>query len=530
MKTVNAWLIPAMAVFCSVVLPPPVAANGPKPKEATAIEVPPEKPPKGGVINFSFANVHRRAAALAAEPYKPDRPELPDFLKNLSYDQYRDIRFRPDYAIWRGQNSPFEVQLFSRGFLHQDRVTINLVENGEVHELAYSPDLFDLGKNTFPEQIPNHIGFAGFRLHYPLNRDDYFDEVAVFLGASYFRAVGQKQNYGLSARGLAVDTALTKPEEFPVFREFWIEKPQPDATEITVYGLMDSPRTTGAYRFVIKPGLHTVMEVKAHLFLREKVDKLGVAPVTSMFLFGENTERYTNDFRPEVHDSDGLLIVAGNGERLWRPLNNLRELNVSAFEVTDPMAFGLLQRDREYDHYQDLEANYQTRPSLLVEPIGKWGTGAVELVEIPTTAEKYDNIVAFWRPQGETQAGQEFDFEYRLRWAMDAEGRILNGRTIATRIGAGGADGPDQATRRFVLDFAGTSFVDLAPDEPVEAVITASAGRLFNQVVQQNPHTGGRRVFFELAPEGAEAVDLRCFLRSGDRVLTETWTYQWKPQ
>lgn len=497
-----------------------VAANGSSRAAA--------KPAK---LSFTFANVHRRAAALAAQPYQADRPDLPEYLKDLNYDRYRDIRFKPERSIWRGQSSPFELQMFSRGFLHLDRVTINLIENGEAKPLSYSASFFDFGANPVPAELPeDNVGFAGFRIHYPLNRDDYFDEVAVFLGASYFRAVGQKQNYGLSGRGLAIDTALSHPEEFPVFREFWIQKPKPEDTELTVFALLDSLRVTGAYRFVIKPGLQTVIDVKAHLFMRNKVEKIGIAPLTSMLLFGENSERYMNDFRPEVHDSDGLLIVSQSGERLWRPLTNPRDLAVNVFEVNELQAFGLLQRDREYDHYQDLEARYEDRPSVLVEPISGWGKGYVELVEIPSNADKYDNIGVYWRPEKLPEAGQELDFEYRLRFALEVEGRLLGGRAIATRIGAGGSDVPEYDKRRFVIDFAGPAFAELPPESPIEAVITTSAGKLINQVVQPNARTGGRRVFFELVPEGTKVVDLRCFLRSGDHVLTETWTYQWRAE
>nr|MDQ3958849.1 glucan biosynthesis protein [Pseudomonadota bacterium] len=307
-------------------------------------------------IQFGFADVHRRAQELAAGPFAADRPELPGAFQGLSYDQYRDIRFRPERAVWRGEGLPFQVQLFPRGFMFLDRVKINIIDSGEAVPVAFSRALFDYGRNPVPEELPADIGFAGLRFFYPLHRDDHFDEVAVFLGASYFRAIGQNQAYGLSARGLAIDTGLASQEEFPLFREFWLEKPDKDATELTLYTLMDSRRATGAYRFVIRPGLQTVMEVKAHIFMRERVEKLGVAPLTSMFYHGELTERYMADFRPEVHDSEGLLVETGNGERIWRPLINPRRLRISTFQVTDPKGFGLFQRDRVFDHYQDLEA------------------------------------------------------------------------------------------------------------------------------------------------------------------------------
>jgi glucans biosynthesis protein len=354
-------------------------------------------PPK----RFNFADVHRRAAGLAKQTFEDSKREIPAFLRDLSYDQYQDIRFRPEKALWRNEGLPFEVRFAHLGFLFLWPVKINVVENGEVKPVAYSNDYFDYGHNKVPADLPADLGFAGFRLLYPLHQDGRYDEVAVFLGASYFRAVGQNQGFGISARGLAIDTGLPKAEEFPFFREFWIEKPARDATDITVYALLDSQSATGAYRFVIKPGLATICEVKAHVFMRQKVQKLGIAPLTSMFFHGELTDRFMDDFRPEVHDSDGLLLETGNGEWLWRPLVNPRRLNVSSFQDTNPKGFGLLQRDRDFSNYQDLEALYQRRPSAWIEPVGEWGKGVVQLIEIPSSAERYDNIVKADRRGGE---------------------------------------------------------------------------------------------------------------------------------
>lgn len=480
-------------------------------------------------LQFGFADVHRRAQELAAGPFAADRPELPGAFQGLSYDQYRDIRFRPEKSLWREQGLPFQVQFFPRGFMFVDRVRVNIIEGGVTTPVAFSRDLFEYGHNSVPEQLPADMGFAGLRLHYPLHRDDYFDEVAVFHGASYFRAIGQNQTYGLSARGLAIDTGLASQEEFPLFREFWLEKPDKDATELIVYALLDSQRATGAYRFVIKPGLQTVMEIKAHIFMRERVGKLGIAPLTSMFYHGELTERPVLDFRPEVHDSDGLFLETGNGERIWRPLINPHGLRMSALQATDLKGFGLFQRDRVFDHYQDLEAHYHTRPSAWVETVGKWGAGQVELVEIPSHSERYDNIVAFWVPAKPTEPGQALELEYRIRFALDPEARVRGGRTIATRIGAGGTDVPQPDKRKFVIDFAGENLKGLEAEAPVEVVVNASSGQVINVVAQKNQYTAGWRAFFELVPSSDQAVDLRCFLKLGMDVLTETWSFQWLP-
>jgi glucans biosynthesis protein len=479
---------------------------------------------------FGFEDVWQRAQELARQPYEPDRPELPQVFKDMQYDQYRDIRFRPEKNLWANQSLPFQLQFFSRGFLYADRVTINIVDAIGPRLLPFTGDLFDFGKNQVPPRLPQNMGFAGFRILYPLHSDDKLDEIAVFLGASYFRAIGQNQNYGVSARGLAIDTGLEKPEEFPVFREFWIQKPGPDANALTLFALLDSPRTTGAYRFVIQPGLQTIVDVKARIFMRERVDKLGIAPLTSMFYHGETTDRFMDDFRPEVHDSDGLIVESGRGERIWRPAANPVRLQISPFEVVSPRGFGLMQRDRDYDHYQDTEAIYHSRPSVWVETKGDWGQGHVELVEIPSPSERNDNLVTFWTPAQRLEAGETLDVEYRLHFALDPEARLLGGRALATRIGAGGTDVPDYSRRKFVIDFTGQSLKRLDPDATdVEPVCNTSSGTIAQSVAHHNQFTDGWRLFFELVPEEDKAADLRCFLRRGQDVLTETWVFRWAP-
>jgi periplasmic glucans biosynthesis protein len=484
---------------------------------------------------FTFADVHRQAADLANRPYEETKDILPQPVRNLSYDQYRDIRFRPEKALWRGEGLPFEVQFFQRAsfaFMSSslDKVVINIVDKGRIRRVPYSSDMFDFGRNGVAE-LPANLEFAGFRLHYPLHRADYYDEVAVFQGASYFRAIGQNQHYGLSARGLAIDTGLSKAEEFPRFREFWLEKPEHHATAITIHALLDSKSATGAYQFTIRPGKETVVEVKAHVFMRNEVGKIGFAPLTSMFFNDEGTDRFLDDFRPEVHDSDGLLLATGQGEWLWRPLINPMQMRVSSFLDTNPRGFGLLQRDRNFDHYQDLEAAYQQRPSVWIEPLGQWGKGAVQLIEIPSDSEKYDHIVAFWVPDDRTKAGKEWLFTYRMSFFLDKPQLPPGGRTYATRMGPGGYSGESEHDkRRFVIDFVGGQLPNLSADASVEAVITASTGTIDNQTVHRNPFIDGWRVFFDLTPKGDAPVELRCFLRSEEDTLTETWSYLWEPK
>jgi glucans biosynthesis protein len=499
----------------------PVASfSAPSVPDATPATTPPPK-------RFNFADVRRRAEVLATQPYQDTGGNLPEFFAKLDYDQYRDIRFRVEKSLWRDAGLPFEIQLAPLGFLFKRQVAINVVADGASTPVEYANDLFEYGRNPVPDNLPKDLGFAGFKVLYPLHIDSRYDEVAVFLGASYFRAVGQGQNYGLSARGLSIDTGLPKPEEFPYFREFWLEKPGKDATELTVYALLDSQSVTGAYRFVIKPGVATQVEVKSSIFVRGKVQKLGVAPLTSMFFHGAMNERFFDDFRPQVHDSDGLLLAAGNGEWIWRPLNNPLRLRISAYQDNNPRGFGLLQRDRDFDNYQDLEAHYQSRPGIWVEPQGDWGKGAVQLIEIPSNAEYYDNIAAFWVPEKPAEAGQQLEFNYRLSFFLDMPNLSPGGRTLASRVGAGGAGDLNPEIRRFVIDFGGEALAKLADDAPVQAVVSASTGQIQNVVAHKNAHSNGWRLSFELLPQGGDPSELRCFLKLGNDVLTETWSYQW---
>ena len=505
---VGFWMSP-LAGFGAPRAPESVEATTPAPKR------------------FNFADVHRRAEMLANQPFQANDKVLPDFFRNLSYDQYRDIRFRAEQSLWRDAGLPFELQFAPLGSLFLQPVIINVVEEGEIKPVEYSNELFDFGKNEVPADLPHDLGFAGFKVFYPLHTDSYYDEVVIFLGASYFRAVGQNQNFGLSVRGLAVDTGLPKPEEFPFFREFWIERPNRDATDLTVFALMDSQSLTGAYRFIIKPGVSTQIEVKASLFIRDRVQKIGVAPLTSMFYHGALNDRFFDDFRPQVHDSDGLLMHNGSGEWIWRPLNNPTRLRISAFLDNNPRGFGLLQRDRNFVNYQDLEANYHIRPSVWVEPLEDWGQGSVQLIEIPTTAERYDNIAVFWTPQQPVAPGQQLEFNYRLYFFLEMPGLSPAGRILSSRVGAGGAGDLDPSRRRFVIDFGSETLANLADDAPVEGVIKASTGQIQNVVVHKNPYTRGWRLSFEFLPDADNLSELRGFLKLEDKFLTETWSYQW---
>jgi glucans biosynthesis protein len=488
--------------------------------------------------SFSYQNAVDKARQLAAKPYQNPAGQVPDFLLKIDYDAWRDIRFKPDQALWRTAGLPFQVQFFHPGLYYDRPVKINIVDFGAVKPVAFSRDLFDYGKNSFKNNVPVDLGFAGFRLHFQLNTKKYYDEVAVFLGASNFRAVAKKQRYGLSARGLAIDTALSTGEEFPYFREFWIVKPVEESTRITVYALLDSPSLSGAYQFVIKPGRETVMDVQGTLFQRKKVQKIGIAPLTSMFFYGENiSQRPVDDFRAEVHDTDGLLIAFSTGEWLWHPLVNPRALIINSFKATDPVGFGLMQRDLDFNSYQDLEAGYESKPGVWITPRGKWGAGHIELIQIPTSTELNDNIFTFWVPEQRYEVDKPVSFSYAMSWQHPGKSMPPAGRVIATRT----AKGRDDQMKRFIVDFAGGKLPKLAPDTPVVAVVSVdSNAKLVEKQVYKNSFTGGWRLAFQIKPEEQPGMDLmlsqkrppielRAYLKESNNILTETWSYTYLP-
>ncbi len=478
-----------------------------------------EKPP--AAPGFNLETVKDQARTLSASEYAKRTIELPPPFDKLSYDQYRDIRFRTEKSIWRGEKLDFELQPFPMGWLYESPVELWLVDNGQPKPLVADGKLFSIGPLIGEGSEAAPFGFSGFRIHGPINRADYYDEYLVFQGASYLRAVGRGQAYGASARGLALNTGRPGGEEFPMFRSFWIEKPKPGARAIVIYALLDSPSTTGAYRFVVQPGEATVIDVEATLYPRKPLAHAGIAPLTSMFLHGPADQRPQADFRPAVHDSQGLAIWNGAGERLWRPLTNPKTLQISAFMDKNPKGFGLWQRDRAFASFQDLEAHYERRPSVWVEPKGDWGEGFVELIEIPVEDEIHDNIVVYWKPSAPIEPGLPQTLAYRLHWAEHVPAAWSGARVATTRVGhAKKAD-----ATMFVIDLNGAAVQDLR-DLPV-ADVSASAGSVSNLVVQRNSELPGVRVAFELNPEGAELVELRLVLKIQDGTVSESWLYRW---
>ncbi|SKA30272.1 glucans biosynthesis protein [Enhydrobacter aerosaccus] len=487
---------------------------------ASAARAQENAPPASG---FDFGTVQQLAQKLASEPFK-EAPPIEGDLKKLDYDHYRALRARPDTAMWRDGKGLFHVEFFPAGFLYDRPVTISVVENGKATPVTIGADQFDFS-DTGLKTPPAKIELAGFKVTFPLNRPDKFDEIVAFLGASYFRAIGRDQVYGSSARGLAIDTAVGHPEEFPRFRSFWLVKPADEAQEMTIWALLDSPSAAGAFAFVLKPGLRTVVETQAVMFARNDIQRLGVAPLTSMYFAGKISPPQ-DDYRPEIHDSDGLFLLTGHGEYIWRPLDNPRELLVSSFADTNPRGFGLIQRERSFEQYQDSAARLEARPSLWVEPIGDWGDGAVDLVEIPSKSETNDNIVAFWTPRWPVKKGNRLEYRYRLSALADEAALSPLGRVVSTRAGAVPYANKQ---RRLVVEFAGGELASLRPEQPVSPNVSLTGGKLTRTYVEALPARGTWRMFIDFQPDGDKAVDLRAALTLRGRALTETFADVVKP-
>jgi glucans biosynthesis protein len=472
---------------------------------------------------LTFDLVTALAQRLAAQPYK-DVPPIEGDMRQLSYDHYRALRARSDKALWGGTKSLFHVEFFPAGFIYDKPVKVSIIEHGKESTAFISPDEFDFS-DTGLKTPPKELTLAGFKLTHPLNRQDKFDEVAAFLGASYFRAVGRGQVYGASARGLAIDTATGKPEEFPTFRQFWILRPVDGKNTITVWALLDSPSATGAYAFDIVPGNRTVVDCHAVLFMRNDVGLLAIAPLTSMFFAGKASPP-RNDYRPEIHDSDGLYVSTGAGERLWRPLQNPAALAISSFSDTNPKGFGLLQRERDFNQYQDSAARLERRPGLWIEPKAGWGDGEVRLVEIPSQSETNDNIVAFWVSRWPAKKGERKEYDYRISSLDDEATLSPQARVVATRAGAvSNADNQ----RRFVIEFQGGKLASLPADQKVEANVSLSAGKLKRSYVEALPAQRAWRLFLEVEPDQKKPVDMRAFLTLGQQPMSETWSMVWQP-
>ena len=494
-------------------------------------------------VNLDY--VAQRALERAQAAFHSPRADLPRVLRqdNLDYDKYREIRFRRDRALWAAEKLPFRIEFFHPGYLYQEPVHVNEFTSMHAQPIRFVQDFFDYAKLNIANQIPTKTGYAGFRVLYPLNKPDQLDELGAFLGASYFRLLGKNLRYGESARGLALDSGEgDRSEEFPIFTDWWLGKPNSGDSELHLYAILDSVSCAGAYEFSIRPGETTTAHIRSVLYFRQTnnvlaVDKnrkpsktIGLAPLTSMFWFGKDTERKFDDYRTEVHDSDGLLVHMGNGEIFWRPLDNPPATRHQVFSAPNIKGFGLLQRERSFAAYQDMFNLYHQVPSVWVEPDGNWGEGSLHLVELSTSYEGLDNIVAFWDPKNKPEPLQPYKFGYTLHWeGGDADLKRSENRVVSTRIGP---DAQFAGARQFVIDFDGPKLDKMSEDKPPVAIASCSGNAaIVDSFVTRNVYQGTWRVILKMLPKTGthEAIDLRCTLQQGTNAVSETWVYQWSP-
>ncbi len=487
---------------------PVVGAEAPNPANAVA-----PKP-------FDFSEVVDKARDLAKKAHEPLNASLPGPFSNLNYEQYVAIRPKPGMAVWADESIGFAIEPLHRGFLFAAPMLINVVENGVARPLRYNPGQFDYGKLTPPDSGTD-LGFSGFRVLHAKSGKGLAD-AAIFQGASFFRALANGQNFGQTARALAIRTSDPKGEEFPAFREMWIQRPSPATDVLEISALVDSESMSGAYRFTLRPGDVTIIDTECTLFTRSPADFYGLGCTGAMFLFGPINRHDVDDLREGVYAVSGLQILNGNGEWLWRPVSNPQTLQISAFVDANPRGFGLLQRERNFFQLQDDDQHWELRPSLWIEPLNDWGEGSVALVEIPSDSENNDNVICFWRPKSVLQAGAEASFAYRQFWCWTPPDRPLLATVTSTRAGRGSS----AKRRRFLIEFAADMFAD--PQLPeIQAGVTSSAGTVVSVRSFLSRERKTFRVLFELDFGGESLSELRLVLQAAGKSVSETWLYRW---
>ena len=490
------------------------------------------------VASDPWVTIQDLAESLSKQPERQVPKKIPPILDDLTYEQYRSIRYRPEKALWKDESS-FQAQLFHLGFLYKTPIKIFLFDRQtkELQPLSFDGSLFRYDYPAPPtlQNFPSIPGYAGFRIHYPLNDPNVADEIAVFLGASYFRLLGPGQAHGLSSRGLAIDSGLGRPEEFPIFTEFWLTKPDDDTTAFEFYGLLESPSITGAYKFKLSVTNGTSLQVDSYLYARKDIEKIGIAPLTSMFLYGPEQASQFDDYRPAIHDSDGLLMETNTNDWTWRPLRNRQKVRLNSFPTTSLKGFGLAQRSRDFSQFLDLEAQYHKRPSQWVSlNNADWGPGKIELLEIPSSQEFKDNVVAYWIPQQTIRKGDTLNYSYTLSTFDDRHSSQILGQVKRTSIGSSGLPGespmPPPENRRFVVDFKNIPNLDLTSHNSLLPELELTSGTFSELVLMKLPFKDEWRATFEFYPDIQKQSTLTLYLRKDDVPVTETWSYVWYPK
>jgi periplasmic glucans biosynthesis protein len=470
-------------------------------------------------MRFDPVMVNEAARQLARRAYVPPSAALPDPFNGLNYETYVGIKHRPERLIWSEDSRTVLLEPLHRGYLFTTPVAISVVENGEVRRVVYDPNRYQFGRLSPPPALPD-LGFSGFRL---TTGGDQGRDIAIFQGASFFRSLAKGQNLGVMARALTLRTADARGEEFPIFRAFWVERPTVDGVTV-IHAVADSESATAAFRFTIRPNDVTIVDTEATIFARNQIDNIGFGAMQATFLFAANRRRNVDDLRPAVHEINGLQILNGRGEWIWRPVSNPEQLQISSFVDESPKGFGLIQRERDFAAFHDDDQQFQMRPSLWIEPIGEWGPGHVQLIEIPSDSEVNDNIVAYWRPRQPLTAGSETTYAYRQFWCWAPPERPALATAVGFRIGRAGGG----RRRRMLVEFAGGFLLqDNTPE--AKMALSVTPGQLHNPRLVFNPMRKTARVAFDLDPGNEAACEIRLLLEGPHGPLTETWLYRWTP-
>lgn len=484
----------------------------------------------GDTAVCDFDSLKDLASALARKPYAPPHITPSAYLRDLTPEQFQRIRFRADRALWHDQGG-FEARYLKPGVYANNIVELHETVDGSARKISYDLSDFDLGDLPAPKSDSEQGaafhsgGFAGFKILYPLHEEHHWkDELIVFRGASYFRFLGRHQQYGLSARGVAIDTALPKPEEFPDFRAFWLERPEPDQPFLRVLALLDGPSVCGAYRFTITPADESTVEVEAEITLRNPVEKFGCAPLTSMYLYGD-AERATKTGAAgmKIHDSDGLFMRLADGRTIWRPLARRRGVTVTQHFAENPQGFGLLQREKDPDVYASPDKRYHLRPGYWVEPIKPFGKGHVQLLEIGSIDVDFDNIGAFWVPDSPPAPGEVFQLHYRLT-AVNENPPLPQKMGFAHRGHMTPLDfAKEQPYLRAAVQFSGLPEGSL---DGVTARVSSPHGQTTEPVIQRLSD-GKVELTYDLQSQSAERAETFAWLERNGQAFTETWSYLW---
>ena len=473
---------------------------------------------------FSEELLDAFARRRADEPYKGPERRVDEALAAITYEQYaRAIVYKGDQAIWRKDDGPFWLEPYhTAGALFAFPVELYTVEAGRATRIPYSADAFEFNPPAKQPATPAQSDFAGFRALAQIDNPGVFRDFLSFLGASNFRAIATGQVFGVSARALAINTGQTGGEDFPLFRSFWIERPKPIDPSLIVHALLDSQSAVGRYKFTVTPGFDTIIETETVIYPRRRIPYAGIAPIASRFYFGPGVVPKRRDYRPRVHDSEALCIVNGVGEQIWRPLLNPERLQFSVFVDKGPKGFGLIQKERSFASFQDIDQQFEKRPSLWIEPLGDWGEGSIDLIELPAPEEINENIVCFWRPKDGLGPGIGHRYRYRMHWCWHPPIESKKAAVQQTRVGETRA-----GEIAFVVDFANTDLCEGCNAQVVKPNVTASAGEVRNPRLGAGPSAATQRLRFEYAPSGGDPADLRAQLVVDGKPVSETWIFRW---